>query len=122
MLLAIISQPLPLQLYPRLASSSPDGVAGGGAVAEVGCVGSPVGKGLSTPLTVLMFDFPLSTAWYVTSSSMCVPAMWPSPPALPDLGIGVYLIMTLRDFSHMGSVLWVTFQGPWSQESVGGCT
>ena len=27
---------------------------------------------------------------------------------------------TLRDFFHMGRVLWVTFQEPWSQERVGG--
>ena len=27
---------------------------------------------------------------------------------------------TLRDLRHMGRVLWVTFQEPWSQERVGG--
>jgi hypothetical protein len=28
------------------------------------------------------------------------------------LGMGVYVMRTLRDFFHIGSVEWVTFQGP----------
>ena len=46
--------------------------------------------------------------------------MWPRPPAEPVEGRGVYVMRTLRDLRHMGRVLWVTFQEPWSQERVGG--
>jgi hypothetical protein len=44
----------------------------------------------------------------------------PGPAGVEEIGRGVYVMRTFRDFRHMGSVLCVTFQGPASQERVGG--
>lgn len=61
------------------------------------------------PLTVLVDEEP--TGWYVTRSSI-----WGGDV----LAIGVYVMTTLRFFFHIGSVEWVTFQGPESHWRVGG--